>query len=292
MNLLKVFDNAVAEKDGSPRGYQIDGKINYSYMSNEAWDVYRAKMCEKHKTQFGGGSGGELEPRNTRPPKMASFASSSRMTYLLSKDIPGFVFEYKLSTVIGGIANLDGYCEKSGKYIFVEAKCREPYSHKSPQNIKQNYKGLYEYLQRKMPDVFTLEMVDVPETRDMSVRFFCKGEEVIYFDIKQMLCHLLGVANKMLTEKLYDNPVQFVYLYYDPSALDLPADAREEILRIYSCTCKNAVNYDFSRFFGCVVDLLIETIKYCTTKQEAEKLKKNFRFALCDQHTYRDFFNE
>ena len=140
---LKDFDLAIAAVENTPRGYLTENGNYDSYMSNEAWDAYLSSMDPKHRMQFDDGSGGELKEKNGRPPKMASFASSSRMAYKCSKCLPNFVFEKQLSTVIGGTANLDGYWEGNGKYIFVEAKCREPYSHKSPETFRQNYKELY-----------------------------------------------------------------------------------------------------------------------------------------------------
>ena len=32
-----------------------------------------------------------------------------------------------ISITIGGKANLDGFCEDDSRYVFVEAKCHEPY---------------------------------------------------------------------------------------------------------------------------------------------------------------------
>ena len=290
MSILKEFDLAIADIENIPRGF-VTNKGNYdSYMSNAAWDAYLKDMSDEHHAQFDDGSGGELKVKNGRPPKMASFASSSRMAYQLSKDIPNFVFEKQLSTVIGGTANLDGYWEGNGQYIFVEAKCREPYSHKSPETIKQNYKPLYEYLQSKLPDMFSCTMEDILESRDMRVEFFCCGKSVAHFDMKQMLCHLLGVANRMLLDKSFDTPIQFLYLLYNPTDLALSEKSQKEILRIYHATCETATTYDFKQIFACVVDFLMEEKDYAATEVEVEKLKNNFSFALCDQHNYHNYF--
>ena len=292
MNILKDFDAAITEAEEIPSGY-ITGKGTYdSYMSNEAWEGYLSGMSAQHRAQYGDGSGGELKEKNGRPPKMAAFASSSRMTYLLSKDIPGFVFEKQLPTVIGGIANLDGYWEGNGRYTFVEAKCREPYSHTSPQVIKENYRNLYAYLQDVLPGVFSCTMEEIHATANMRVAFYCCGKEVVHFDIKQMLCHLLGVANKLLTENACDKPVLFLYLLYDPTDLGLPEESKDKILGIYRDTCQAAEEYSFDYIFACVVDYLMQEKKYPVTREAAEKIKRNFRFALCDQNSYRTYFKK
>jgi hypothetical protein len=291
MSLLKDFDLAIAKTENIPNGFVTEEGTTYdSYMSNDAWDDFLAAMSADHRKQFGDGSGGELLGKNGRPPKMASFASSSRMTYLRSKDIPGFIFEKHLPTVIGGIANLDGYRKWNGKSVFVEAKCREPYSHMSPTLVKENYESLYSYLQTNLSGMFSYMAEHTEEKRNMRVKFFCHGEEVIHFDVKQMLCHLLGIANALLKNKACDETVLFLYLLYNPTQLRLPTGSREEILKVYHNTCKIAQSYDFERLFGYVIDFLLIEKSYHVTTAEVQKIKSNFKFALCDQHSYNNYF--
>lgn len=285
MSLLKEFDLAIADVENIPRGFVTD-KGNYdSYMSNAAWDDYLKDMSDEHRSQFDDGSGGELKEKNGRPPKMASFASSSRMIYMLSHNIPGFTFEKQLPTVVGGIANLDGYHETEQSHIFVEAKCREPYSHNAVQTIKQNYGPVYEYLSSKMPEIFSCTMEDVPDSRDMRVEFFCQGNSVASFDIKQMICHLLGVANEMLKSGSKKS-ILFLYLLYDPTELQLPTESKSEITQIYKDTCNAANNYRFEEMFGHIVDFLVQRSGSRTDSQTLSHIKNTFRFALCSQKDY------
>ena len=285
MNLLKDFDQAIVKTPGETNGYCIGDRTFDSYLSNEVWTAFLSQMSVEHRRQYGDGSGGELEEKNGRPPKMASFASSSRMIYRLSNHIPGFIFEKQLSTVIGGIANLDGYLEQAHDLIFIEAKCREPYSHTAVQTIKQNYRPLYAYLREKMPRVFSCVMENVPDSRDMRVAFFCKGDSVAYFDIKQMICHMLGVANEMLTTKS-DKAVLFLYLLYNPKELPLPPESKQEIMRIYADTCKAACNYRFEEMFGHIVDFLIQEKSIIVEPEKVDKIKSSFRFVLCNQNEF------
>ena len=290
MSILKDFDLAIAHSENTPTGYVTNRSIYHNYMSNTAWEAHLSAMSTQHRNEYSGGSGGELVEKNGHPPKMAAFASSSRMVYLLSNENPGFSFEKPLSTVIGGVANLDGYLKNANQYVFVEAKCREPYNHKSPQTIKQNYQPLYAFLQRNLPDMFSCIMGELPNSNHMRVSFFCCGKEVVYFDIKQMLCHLLGIANRMLLDEVYETPIQFLYLLYNPSQLALPQESREEILRIYHDTCQTTKNYDFQKIFACIVDFLLKEKSYTITQEKVERLKQNFHFALCDQFNYRYYF--
>ena len=291
MSILTDFDTAIAEVEKLPKGYCVEGRLYESYLSNDMWKEYLADMSEEHYKQYSKGSGGELEEKNGRPPKMASFASSSRLIYRLSKNIPGFVFEKQLSTVVGGTANLDGYLEGEQKLVFVEAKCREPYSHTAIQVIKQNYRPIYTYLREKMPRVFNCVMEDVAENRNMQVVFFCKGELVVYFDIKQMICHMLGVANEVLKNKA-DKSILFLYLLYNPNELQMSLRSKEEIAHIYADTCAVANGYHMEEMFGHIVDFLIQRDGTEVDKQWLSRLKESFQFILCDQNDYITYVKE
>ena len=154
MELNKLLDYAImadetAKNPEIKSGYTVNGRTYDNYLNNTSWAVFVAEMKEENPTAFdmyGKGGGKELEERrvgaNVYPPKMASFGSSSRMIYNLMKGVDGFLFEKKLPTTVGGIANLDGFMETDEKYIFIEAKCREPYSRK--ENIyERKYENLY-----------------------------------------------------------------------------------------------------------------------------------------------------
>lgn len=300
MNILKEFDKALVleetKQNAIRNGYWIDGKEKpyNEYLDNTSFQALLNGMSSEHKKQYGAGGGKELEPRDGKPPKMASFASSSRMIYLHSKGIPNFVFEKKLTTTVGGMANLDGYLVLPDRYIYVEAKCREPYGHKAEQIIKHNYHDIYVYLREHMPSVFSCVMEDIPEKdetapkHNMRVAFSCEGKSVANFDIKQMICHLLAVATERLKHP-DDKSVLFLYFLYNPTALQLPQEEGKYILDIYADTCWAANHYDFKTMFGHIVDYLITRKELSIDTAKVEQLKKSFRFVLCDQNTYADY---
>lgn len=304
MNILKEFDEALVREEIKTgkvnRGYRVDGKKDpyMMYLDNNSWEAFKKGMRQGHYDQYDTAGGSELKEKNGRPPKMASFASSSRMIYKHTikhaKFVDDFIFEKKLTTTVGGMANLDGYLSLPDKHIFVEAKCREPYSHKAEQTIKQNYSCVYEHLIEHMPGIFSCEMTDLPENhsekpkRNMLVTFYCKGKEVAYFDIKQMICHMLAVATELLK-----NPdgkdVLFLYFLYNPTGLPLSGDAGKEIQRIYNETYRAATEYDMDTMFGHIVDYLYSTMKNLkVTQTEVAHLKSHFHFMLCDQNDYTD----
>lgn len=294
MKLLDEFDAAIVLSE-LPKGIVNNGyipegssKTYKTYLDNKSWQMMLDGMTDVHYTQYGAGSGGELEEKDGKPPKMAAFASSSRMIYNLSKDIPGFCFEKKLSTTVGGTANMDGYLEREKDHVFVEAKCREPYGHKAEQSIKQAYKPVYAWLREKMPQVFSCVMENEKDN-NMRVAFFCKGKIVAYFDIKQMICHMLGIATKLL-KKPDGKAVLFLYLLYNPEKLYIGNEATDVIQSIWEDTCETAKLCKFEEMFGHIVDYLVAEKGLTASAQSIAQLKRGFRFELCDQNTYNRYF--
>ena len=293
MKLLNSFDSAIAELDGLPRGYCINGITYDCYLRNDVWEKFVADMDTEHRRQFGYGSGSELTSKNHKPPKMASFASSSRMIYRLSESVPNFIFEKKMPTTIGGTANLDGYLALPGQDIYVEAKCREPYNHASVQIIKQNYREIYTYLCEMMPDTFSCLMQNIPESseihkRCMNVHFYCKKRAVIAFDIKQMICHLLAVATSHLRYPS-EKQILFLYLLYDPSLLLLSDDNKAIVHQIHSDVCWAAENFEFPQMFSHIVDFLSTNYNFSSEDHLLKHLKNSFHFQLCNQHDFLSY---
>lgn len=129
MELNKILDYAImadetAKNPGLRSGYTVNGKIYSNYLSNASFAEFVEDMKTNNPTayeMYGKGGGKELEERkvgkNIYPPKMASFGSSSRMIYNLMKTDKTFLFEKKLPTTVGGIANLDGFIETDEKCV-------------------------------------------------------------------------------------------------------------------------------------------------------------------------------
>jgi len=291
MALNNALDRAImrfeTERDPNLRaGYAVGGKVYGAYLENGCWEQFKQAMEMENPTAFAmysAGGGKELEERRsgTRvyPPKMASFGSSSRMIYNLMKDDPGFLFEKKLPTVIGGIANLDGFWETDDTCVFVEAKCREPYSAKNG-DIDRKYEPLY----RRLVSV-NCGVQPVSE-RKMQVRFEAGGCEIVSFDIKQMICHLLGVSAAYLKGE-FTKRIDFVYLLFDPRklAFDSAAD-KKAIMRIYEKTCQECESIDFGSLFE-------ELLRYLQAEHglgvnmDAADIAGRFSFRLLSQYTIK-----
>lgn len=295
---LSIKKHEIGTTEG---GYDVktaEKKTTYlSYMDGLEWEKFEKDMKDKYPNaynEYGAGSGGELKEKGKFPPKMASFGSSSRMIFNFSKDIEGFKFEEKLPTTVGGIANMDGYLEKEDKHIFVEAKCREPYGAK-PHLIEDRYEKLYQYIDKddesnlkiKISDIEISETTKTKNESKMNVTFSVGDSEISNFDIKQMICHLLGIATKFLdvpTKK----KISFLYFCYNPKLIEIIDEKKQErIYDTYDKMCRQCNSIDFKGLFSVIVRYLKENKKNCNVDSAyVNQMIDNFSFTLCDQASY------
>ena len=292
MNIVEKLDLAIKSKEiGTAEGFYTvpykDGTINKpTYMTNKEWNAFLSAIPEAARKEYGEGDGDELKEKNGRPPKMASFGSSSRMIYNLSKEKEGFHFEKKLPTTVGGTANLDGFYEDDNRYIFVEAKCHEPYTAKNVK-VSNAYEKLYNYINEQMLGNLHIDMQTSKCGRYLNVEYFAAGEKLERFDIKQMICHLLGIATGMLKGTLERKQVDFIYLFYDPTELDIAPDAKEIIDEIYERTCYECNLVDFAELYRVLLNFLIKE-KYAGAASDidVDNMVLQFTFALASQDFY------
>ena len=289
MNTVISLDLSIknAEQKNTSDGYILGDRLYSNYMDNESWSLFVEKMKNKYPTAYtayGSGAGDELALKKIGrfPPKMASFGSSSRMIYLLSRDIDGFCFEEKLSTTLGGIAHMDGYLHKDKTQIYVEAKCREPYSSKS-YVIDRKYQGLYEYIDASS-DVNVNCHITVLDEDKMKVKFVSDGVEITRFDLKQMICHLLGIATRQLGNPM-DEKIRFLYLLYNPKLIGIENEKdKNKIYSIYETEVRECESIPFASLFG----VILEYLKANNIQSDLNVVDcvKRFEFALCDQNSY------
>ena len=292
MELNKILDYAImadeTAKNPIKSGYVTNGKPYNNYLSNDSFAEFVEDMKINHPTayeMYGKGGGKELEERasgkNVYPPKMASFGSSSRMIYNLMKDTDGFFFEKKLPTTVGGIANLDGFMETNEKCVFVEAKCREPYT-KKDSIYERKYEDLYRTISASDKTSVTCK-IEVIDERKMEVKFISGETEIHSFDMKQMISHLLGVATAFLKGEFEPKKIDFIYLLFNPKLIEIN-EGKEEIISIYEQTCNECNSVDFKALFEVIVDYLqsVKGIGIGKDKNKSEIIN-DFSFRLCDQ---------
>ena len=196
-------------------------KTNYKEHYRKFYGVEDAKENK-------GGQGGELVPKRGRwgmvPPKMASVASSSRFCYLALRDgtdilVPNRIltkddveFEKECKIFDDGLTapQLDAYIKDSVCDCYIEAKCHEIFaSHKI--EFKNKY---WEILQNDKSFSCALrDSVKHEKTFELSKEAFGITEEHLRFDVKQFVCHLLGIANQSKGKR-----VKLIYLFYKPES--------------------------------------------------------------------------
>ena len=254
-------------------------------MSNEEWNSFLLTMDSVTRAEYEAGGGSELKEKNGRPPKMASYGSSSRMIYNLSHENKSFVFEKQLPTTVGGKANLDGFLETPNKYIFVEAKCHESYSSKK-NSVSISYKKLYDYINEHAKN-FKIDMSPSTCGRYMNVTYFTGNAKIERFDIKQMICHLLGIATAILNGTLENKKLSFIYLHYDPTKLAIDSNAKSIIDSIYERTVSECNQINWSDLFRIILEFLAyNKFSGVKTYEEIDEAVRNFSFNLVSQNTY------
>ncbi len=285
ITLAEALDYAIKASKNLVGGYIIDGKTYNNYYSNEEWDEFKKKIKKSHINQFENASGGEIKERKGRwgtyPPKMASFGSSSRELYELSKDIEGFIFEKQLDTNVGGVANLDGYINRGETQVFVEAKCREIYySPHVNQKIKEVYKKVCDHLKSSTNLKYSLSDKK-KETGFIFVTFEYKSKVIQFFDMKQILCHFLGIAHGFKTGKITGKHIKFLYFIYNPYQLCQECfvkDKRDKILERYDTVKEEIKSIDFNNLFQEILSFQYE---------EASIPDVTLEFKLVDQSTFQ-----
>lgn len=289
MTLSKELDLAIKFfETKTPKGeYWTPNGLKYeTYMTNSEWDSFKSNMSVSARDEYEAGGGDELTEKGGRPPKMACYGSSSRMIYTLSYQKENFHFEKKLPTTVGGTANLDGFFEESNRYVFVEAKCHEPYSKKAS-SVSTAYKELYDYINENMPDSLFIQAEPTTNPKLMKVEYIAEWEKLEYFDLKQLICHLLGIATAILQGKLEQKQIDFIYLLYDPTELELASDTKEKIDSIYERICYECNLVDVAALFRAVLSYLNEKkYGYTLSSETIEQIAFRFTFTLASQDFY------
>ena len=262
----KALDYAIRDYECNEKsvgyGYEIAGNKYCNYLSNKSWEEFLKSMSSLHRAQYNDADGGELKVKQGRwgiyPPKMASFGSSSRFLYNISKNIECFQFEKLLPTRVGGSANLDGYITRGDGDVFVEAKCREIYSSHKTIEVSNVYEEIYKELQELYPEFsFKNNGRPIKNGKEDNEHFNCtfkfNGKEIIHFDIKQLICHFLAISANILENENANKNIKFIYLIFKPNEVIEQVEKesyKKQIIDIYGDTKKEITDYfDMERLF-------------------------------------------
>jgi hypothetical protein len=293
----KALDYAIRDYECNEKsvgyGYEIAGNKYWNYLSNKSWEEFLKSMSSLHRAQYNDADGGELKVKQGRwgiyPPKMASFGSSSRFLYNISKNIECFQFEKLLPTRVGGSANLDGYITRGDGDVFVEAKCREIYSSHKTIEVSNVYEEIYKELQKLYPEFsFKNNGRPIKNGKEDNEHFNCtfkfNGKEIIHFDIKQLICHFLAISANILENENANKNIKFIYLIFNPNEVIEQVEKesyKKQITDIYGDTKKEITDYfDMERLFKSIFKIQAKRLGL-----EGEK-DSLFKFHLVDQDNY------
>lgn len=214
------FDGIIREnliKSGvSEDSFRSDKYKNY--YSDEEFGKFKSEMKEEHLKKYAKGSGGELgkddDTEAKEPPKMASVGSSSRFCYLALRDVAGVDFEKscKIAGIRGNAPQLDAYIPQDDCDVFVEAKCHEIFD-KNKIEMSTQYLDYF-----KNNDIFgDIASNATIKGKEFSapLKIFGIDKESSMLDIKQLLCHLMGIASNM-----GEKPAKLVYMFFIPETKD------------------------------------------------------------------------
>lgn len=230
-------------------GYDINGRSYPIYYNNCGFDNFVNQMKDCYPScyeKYSQGAGNELISKKGRygfvPPKMASVASSSRFCYLAlrnsgealgGKGKVDFEHECRISGINDGTApQMDAYFSNN---IFVEVKCHEIFdSHRIM--LKAKY---FDYVFGEENDFgFEPELKQSESPFEIPLSKFNIEKNTAMLDIKQLICHLLGV-------KSHKNPNEtatLVYLFFKPKAAS--AETAKEIDGVFE-DLKNEIEIVF-----------------------------------------------
>lgn len=289
MNLNKQLDAAIKKSENGSEEevyITIKGKAYENYMSNEKWVAFLKEMNKEHLIAYVQGYGNEISEKQGRygiyPPKMASYGSSSRMIYKLLKTVEGIHFEKQLPTKVGGTANLDGYLQRGETEIFIEAKCREIYTKHANIDIKEVYNNVLEAINIKSDNAFqyTTKKKET-KTGYLNYSFSYGGTPIERFDIKQLICHFLGIAANYIENKSAKNKIRFIYLIYNPTDLNI-----KKLTEVYENTMT-----EIELFKPMMNDLFNAIFDYQKKALNRDTKAPEFEFETADQSNIEEKIN-
>lgn len=269
-SITMALDCAIRDSKGEEGGYESKKrKAPYSnYMTNTAWDEYLGDIHRDIQKVLKKETSGD-------PPKMASFGSSCRFVYDTLKDVEGIEFEKILSTGLGGNANLDAFVVKGDTAICVEAKCHEIYIDPSP------YTEVYRHLNNNL---------DGFKFNDNISDFYGDEVPIRHFDIKQLICHFLAIARAVLTKKIEQPKIRFVYLIYNPHKIEnYIKEYKDAVLGQYDQCLEEIESIDMVALFAKISEFQRDDLKRKYIKAENIEMP-DFEFFLVDQESWEEHF--
>ena len=115
------------------------------------------------------------------------------------------------------------------------------------------------------------------------MRYQILRDKIVHFDIKQLICHYLGIAANILETK-QTKGIKFVYFIYNPENVkDNIEKYGEKILSIYQQTIKEIERFgNMYWLFKAVLEFQKQNLGLSL------ETEPTFEFKIVDQNSYRD----
>ena len=278
-------------------GYKIGVKTYYNYMKKEAFEKEINELPKEIKEQFDDAPGGELKEKPGRwgiyPPKMACFGSSSRFICNELMGVENVSFEAALPTYVGHPANLDAHkiFKTKSVEVFAEAKCREIYGSHRKVDVNKVYLKIYD----KLKKLFTYTAEPSKEGY-VKCTFEVGDSEIVHFDLKQLICHFLGIAAGVIEGRITAEKIRFVYVIFNPNLKDVEEKIvpkyRDKILQQYKETLAEIKLFDMKKLFAAIFEIQKENPAIKRNINEEFIVESCFEFVLADQSGCADLFKE
>ena len=266
----KWFDNLILSnlksKGFGPFGYPMGKETHPVYYSRDVFTAFKVEMglCHpQHYYRYINGQGSELLETGT-PPKMASVASSSRFAYLAlrwgAEAIGGtknveFEHECRVHGIRGTAPQLDAYTtDKEGNPIYVEVKCHEIFdAHKIELST-----AYWDHIYGDGNSFGFLPKEKDPASAKFNIppsHFGIESPDPM-MDIKQLLCHLMGIAS----QKKPNQTATLVYLFYKPIGAEEDSPVLKDIFTQLTHEIDQIFNSDPIKHFCAVHKINLKVV--------------------------------
>lgn len=247
----KLLRDLQSKNEDVKFGYVTKDTVEYdNYYSNDEFKNFTDEMKEhypKHFKKYWEGKGSEMKSYEVKgvqhPPKMASVASSSRFCYKALRDGAPHIkidadVEFEYECPIKDKPNiqpqLDAFSAATNTYV--EVKCHEIFDHSKQKTLGKFYADyIYGYHEGIG---FNLGKEQKPDL-EFAIPYAAFGLKSFpkHFDLKQFLCHLLGIACQNSGK---NKEVTLVYLFFRPKTDDSIVEG--ELLELFSSLQKEIIS--------------------------------------------------
>ena len=145
-------------------------------------------------------------------------------------------------------------------------------------DIKKVYNEVLEAIS-KSDNAFQYKENKETKTGYLNYSFSYGGTRIVRFDIKQLICHFLGIAANYINNKSAKNKICFIYLIYNPEHFNI-----DELDKVYKRHKMEIDLFKMNDLFNAIFDYQKEALNRDTKAPE-------FEFKRADQSDIEKIIN-